>query len=82
MMLADAVEHLIKGIVDHPEDVSVRLNESRRGRTLRIRVNPEDMGRVIGRGGRTAAAVRTVVSAIDPQPGSPLRVDFVDVSGR
>lgn len=81
-MLADAVEHLIKGIVDHPEDVSVRASESRRGRTVQIRVHPEDMGRVIGRAGRTANAVRTVVEAIDTEPGPRVRVDFVDVAGR
>lgn len=81
-MLADAVEHLIRGIVDHPEDVSVRLSPNRRGRILQIRVHPEDMGRVIGRAGRTANAVRTVVEAIDDDQGPKVRVDFVDVAGR
>lgn len=81
-MLPDAVEHLIKGIVDHPEDVSVRLSSSRRGSTLQVRVHPEDMGRVIGRAGRTANAVRTVVEAIDTESGPGVRVDFVDVAGR
>ena len=80
-MLPDAVEHLIKGIVDHPEDVSVRLSSSRRGSTLQVRVHPEDMGRVIGRAGRTANAVRTVVEAIDTESGPGVRVDFVDVAG-
>jgi predicted RNA-binding protein YlqC (UPF0109 family) len=81
-MLPDAVEHLIRGIVDHPEDVSVRLSATRRGRILQIRVHPEDMGRVIGRAGRTANAVRTVVEAIDDDQGPKIRVDFVDVAGR
>ena len=81
-MLADAVEHLIRGIVDHPDDVSVRLSESRRGRTLQVRVHPDDMGRVIGRAGRTAGALRTVVEAIDTERGPRVRVDFVDVNGR
>jgi hypothetical protein len=81
-VLAEAVEHLIKGIVDHPDEVSVRMAASRRGRTLQVRVHPDDMGRVIGRSGRTANAVRTVVRAIDPEPGQGVRVDFVDVAGR
>jgi predicted RNA-binding protein YlqC (UPF0109 family) len=81
-MLADAVEHLVRGIVDNPDDVSVRLLSGRRGRTLQIRVNPEDMGRVIGRAGRTAKAVRTVVEAIDTESGPRVRVDFVDTNGR
>lgn len=81
-MLADAVEHLIRGIVDHPDDVSVRMFAGRRGRTLQVRVHPEDMGRVIGRSGRTASALRTVVDALDTQPGPKVRVDFMDVAGR
>ena len=47
----------------------------RRGRTLEVRVNPEDLGKVIGRSGRTAKALRTVVTAIG---GKGVRVDVVD----
>ena len=53
IMLAQAVEHLIKNIVDFPDDVSVKSHENSRGELLRVRVNPEDIGRVIGRNGRT-----------------------------
>ena len=59
-MLEEALEHLVKGIVDHPEDVTVDLLTNRRGKTLEIRVHPDDLGKVIGRGGRTAKALRTV----------------------
>ncbi len=48
-MLADALEHLVSGIVDHPEDVEVTPRSMRRGQLLEVRVNPEDLGRVIGR---------------------------------
>jgi len=58
-MLADALEHLIRGIVTHPDDVAVKDKELRRGRMLEVRVNPEDVGKVIGRSGRTATALRT-----------------------
>lgn len=81
-VLAEAVEHLVRGIVDHPDDVSVRMQTGRRGRTVQVRVHPEDMGRVIGRSGRTAGAIRTVVDAIDTESGPGVRVDFVDVNGR
>lgn len=74
-MLADALEHLVRGIVDHPGDVRVELITNRRGRTLEIHVNPEDLGKVIGRGGRTATALRTVMSGIG---GRGVRVDVVD----
>ena len=75
-MLADALEHLVSGIVDHPEDVRVSSRSMRRGQMLEVRVNPEDLGRVIGRGGRTARALRTVVNALSPRGN--VSVDVVD----
>ena len=73
--LADALEHLVKGIVDHPDDVRVRLVDSRRGKRLEVRVHPEDLGTVIGRSGRTAKALRQVIGSIG---GRGVRVDIVD----
>jgi predicted RNA-binding protein YlqC (UPF0109 family) len=75
--LAEALEHLVRGIVDHPDDVAVTSKELRRGEVLEVRVHPEDLGRVIGRSGRTAKALRTVVAALTDDPG--VRVDVVDV---
>ena len=75
-MLAEALEHLVRGVVDHPEDVVVRDKQTRRGPLLEVRVNPDDLGKVIGRGGRTATAFRTVISALAGKDGS--RIDFVD----
>ncbi|MGH3777123.1 MAG: RNA-binding protein [Pseudonocardiaceae bacterium] len=74
-MLADALEHLVRGIVDNPDDVRVQLVTTRRGRTLEVHVHPEDLGKVIGRGGRTATALRTVMSGLG---GRGVRVDVVD----
>jgi hypothetical protein len=48
-MLADALEHLVRGIVRHPDDVTVEDKQLRRGSVLEVRVNPEDLGKVIGR---------------------------------
>lgn len=75
-MLAPALEHLVKGIVDHPEDVRVSEKSSQRGDVLEVRVHPDDLGRVIGRAGRTAKALRTLVSAL--ADGRRVRVDVVD----
>ena len=75
-MLRDALEHLVKGIVDRPDDVRVGARESQRGEVLEVRVHPEDLGRVIGRGGRTAGALRTVMGALPG--GRRVRVDVVD----
>ncbi|GAA4703243.1 RNA-binding protein [Kocuria gwangalliensis] len=79
-MLAEALEHLVRGIVDSPEDITVRSREGRRGQILEVRVHPEDLGRVIGRSGRTAKALRTVVTAL--APGENVRVDVVDTDRR
>lgn len=74
-VLADALEHLVRGIVDNPDDVRVQQVTTRRGSTLEVHVNPDDLGKVIGRGGRTATALRTVISGVG---GRGLRVDVVD----
>jgi uncharacterized protein len=76
-VLDEALEHLVKGIVEHPDDVRVRDRTLRRGRVLEVRVHPEDLGKVIGRGGRTAKALRTVVGSLTS--GRGVRVDFLDV---
>lgn len=81
-MLTEALEHLVRGIVDHPDDVDVRSRRpnprfKNSGPTLVVRVHPDDLGRVIGRAGRTATALRTVISALDE--GRNVRIDFVDV---
>lgn len=75
-MLEEALEHLVKGIVDHPDDVRVDLVDNRRGQRLEVRVHPEDLGRVIGRSGRTAKALRQVMNGVG---GKGIRVDVVDV---
>ncbi len=79
-MLSEALEHLVRGIVTHPDDVSVRSRNTKRGRLLEVRVHPEDLGKVIGRAGRTANAVRTVIGALAGKGGA--RVDIVDVDRR
>jgi predicted RNA-binding protein YlqC (UPF0109 family) len=78
-MLDETLEHLVKGIVDHPDDVAVREN-NRRGATLEVKLNPEDMGRVIGKAGRTATALRTVVNALSDKGN--VRIDILDADGR
>ncbi len=79
-MLPDALEHLVRGLVSNPDDVSVADLDRRRVRTLEVRVHPEDIGKVIGRQGRTAGALRTVIAAL--AGNEQVRVDFVDVDRR
>ncbi len=77
--LEEALDHLVRGIVEHDDDVRVEMSTHRRGRTLRVHVHPDDLGKVIGRGGRTATALRTVMTAVG---GKGLRVDVVDTDER
>ena len=74
--LAEALEHLVRGVVDNPEEVRVDSRDTTRGELLEVRVNPRDLGRVIGRGGRTAQALRTVVGALSD--GRSVRIDVID----
>ena len=73
--MAEALEHLVRGIVDRPDGVSVVSRSLRRGQVLEVRVDPSDLGRVIGRSGRTARALRTVIGSL---ADAPVRVDVID----
>lgn len=79
-MLDEALAHMVRGIVDNPEDVHVSQKSGRRGTSLNVSVNLEDMGRVIGRSGRTATALRTVIAALNS--GRGVRIDFLDTTER
>lgn len=71
------VEVLVKALVDHPDQVAVNQVETARTVTLEVRVAPEDMGKVIGRQGRVARAIRTVVKAAALRDGRRVQVEFV-----
>jgi predicted RNA-binding protein YlqC (UPF0109 family) len=71
-------EYLVRELVDEPDAVTVETVEGRRGPTLEVSVAPGEMGRVIGRRGRMATAIRTVVRAAAAKDGAEVDVDFVD----
>ncbi|MDR1853243.1 MAG: RNA-binding protein [Propionibacteriaceae bacterium] len=79
-MLTEALQHLLRGIVANPESVRVKEFNGRRGHSLEVKVAPGDMGKVIGRQGRTAQALRTVISALSG--GESIRIDFQDATAR
>ena len=71
------LEYLVESLVDDPDSVAIDVDEGR-VLALRVRVAPDDMGRVIGRRGRIANAIRTVVRAAAAKDGVEVDVDFVD----
>jgi predicted RNA-binding protein YlqC (UPF0109 family) len=74
----NVLEYVAKAIVDDADSVVVEVEESRNGISLRLNVSPDDMGRVIGRRGRTAQAIRTVVRAAAAREGLDAHVDISD----
>lgn len=74
--LAALVAFIARGLVDHPEAVEVRELTDERGLRLELRVAPEDMGKVIGRQGRIARALRSVVKAAALRSGRRVTVEI------
>jgi len=72
------LDYLVRALVDEPDAVEIDAVEGRRGISLRVSVAPGDMGRVIGKRGRTANAVRAVTRAAAVRDGVEVDVDFVD----
>jgi predicted RNA-binding protein YlqC (UPF0109 family) len=77
--VASAVlDHVVRSIVDNPEEVRVEGFPDGEKILLEVRVGEGDLGRVIGRRGRTAQSIRTVVRAAATRDGVDVDVDFVD----
>lgn len=58
------LEYLVKSIVDHPDEVKIERTVDERGVLLRLKVNLEDMGQVVGRAGKTAGAIRSLLNIV------------------
>ena len=72
------LDYVARAIVDDPDSVVVEVEEGRHGVTLRLHVAPDDMGKVIGRRGRVAQALRALVRAAGARDGADVQVDIVD----
>jgi hypothetical protein len=76
--MKELVEFLCRELVDDPDAVQVSESYDDRGPTFQVRVADGELGRLIGRGGRTAKAIRTVVRAAASRQRVSARVDFED----
>jgi uncharacterized protein len=74
----ELLEFLARELVDDPDAVEVTESTGDRGTLLTLRVAPDDMGKVIGKAGRTARAIRTVVRAAATREGTSVHVDIAD----
>ena len=75
--MKELVETIAKALVEHPEDVSVTETTEDDTVTVSLRVNPSDMGKVIGKQGRIAKAIRSVVKAAGTRTGQKTSVDIM-----
>lgn len=75
---AAVLEHIVRSIVDDPDAVKVDATPDRGKIRLDVRVGPGDLGRVIGRRGRTAQSVRTVVRAAATRDDTEVDIEFLD----
>jgi len=72
------LEYLVRSVVDDPDAVQISVSEGQRVTSLDVRVGDGDMGRVIGKRGRIAQAIRTVVRAAAVKDGIAVDIEFVD----
>ena len=70
--------YMAKNLVDEPEAVTVTEVSDEEGRVLELRVAPGDMGKVIGRQGRIAKEIRTIVKTVAQRTGEKVTVEIVD----
>ena len=76
--MKDLLLYIARSLVEHPDQVSVTEIERDGELTLELRVAPEDLGKVIGRQGRIAKEIRTVVRSYAQRTGVKVSVDIVD----
>ena len=77
--MKDLVEIIAKSLVDNPNEVHVNEVQGEQDLILELRVAPEDMGKVIGKQGRVAKAIRTVVKAVALNENQKVVVEIIDV---
>ncbi len=75
------VEYVVKALVNHPEDVTVQRSVDDMGVLLELSVNPEDMGKVIGKAGATAKSIRTLLRVLGSRNDARVNLKIVEPDG-
>ncbi len=77
-MAVDVLDFIARNLVDNPDDVEITESEDDGEIVLELRVHPDDMGKVIGKRGRTAKAIRTMIKAAATRDGQSATVEIVE----
>ncbi len=77
-MEKELIEYVAKALVDNPDEVSVNSIDGEKSIILELRVSPEDIGKVIGKQGRIAKSVRTLLSAVSAKSGKRVVLEILD----
>ena len=76
--MKELIELISKKLVEHPDDVQVRVIDGDDGQVFELRVHPDDMGRVIGKNGRVAKAVRTLIGSAAAKQDIRATLDIIE----
>ena len=76
--MKEFIEYIAKQLVDHPDSVSVAEVEGEKTTVYELRVNAEDLGKVIGRKGQTAKAIRTLIAAVSAKKGKRALLEILE----
>ncbi len=75
------VDNVVKAIVDHPDDVKTERSVDEMGVLIELSVHPEDMGKIIGKEGRTAKSVRTLLRVLGAKNNSRVNLKIIEPEG-
>jgi len=78
VLMKDLIDYIAKSLVDRPESVTVRETEGEKTTIIELRVAQEDLGKVIGKQGRTARAMRTIINAAGTKIGKRCVLEILE----
>ena len=76
--MKDLIEFIVKALVDDPSEVTLKEVEGEKGTLYELRVGKGDIGKVIGKRGRTAGAVRTILNAVSTRQGKRVELEIIE----
>ena len=75
--MKEFIAYLIKNLVDLPDAVDINIVENEQGTVVEVKVSPQDVGKVVGRQGRTVKALRTIAMTVGARVGRRVRLEVI-----